>query len=136
MDKLRSKVQNSLGSSSTTLAESQSKIFVFIARDIFEMYSLYDALLTQHSRQLTPVRCAHSTIAQLHRYFEDVVLENNLRALVIESLPLSAKRTNREQARFRELARGGQRAFFFVRQADALNARQRRQGVLQELDGK
>jgi diguanylate cyclase (GGDEF)-like protein len=85
------------------------------------MYSLYDALLTQHSRQLTPVRCAHSTIAQLHRYFEDVVLENNLGALVIESLPLSAKRTNRENARFRELARGGRRAFFFVRQADALN---------------
>ena len=85
------------------------------------MYSLYDALLTQHSRQLTPVRCAHSTIAQLHRYFEDVVLENNLGALVIESLPLSAKRPNREKARFRDLARGGRRAFFFVRQADALN---------------
>jgi diguanylate cyclase (GGDEF)-like protein len=85
------------------------------------MYSLYDALLTQHSRQLTPVRCAHSTIAQLHRYFEDVVLENNLSALVIESLPLAARRPNREKARFRELARGGRRAFFFVRQADALN---------------
>jgi diguanylate cyclase (GGDEF)-like protein len=86
------------------------------------MYSLYDALLTQHSRQLTPVRCAHSTIAQLHRYFEDVVLENNLGgALVIESLPLSARRPNREKARFRDLARGGRRAFFFVRQADALN---------------
>jgi len=85
------------------------------------MYSLYDALLTQHSRQLTPVRCAHSTIAQLHRYFEDVVLENNLGALVIESLPLSAKRPNREKARFRDLARGGRRAFFFVSQADALN---------------
>jgi diguanylate cyclase (GGDEF)-like protein len=85
------------------------------------MYSLYDALLTQHSRQLTPVRCAHSTIAQLHRYFEDVVLENNLGALVIESLPLSARRPDREKARFRELARGGRRAFFLVRQADALN---------------
>ena len=85
------------------------------------MYSLYDALLTQHARQLTPVRCAHSTIAQLHRYFEDVVLENSLNALVIESLPLAAKRPNREKARFRELALGGRRAFFFVRQADALN---------------
>ncbi len=85
------------------------------------MYSLYDALLTQHARQLTPVRCAHSTIAQLHRYFEDVVLENNLNALVIESLPLAAKRPNRERTRFRELSRGGRRAFFFVRQADALN---------------
>ena len=85
------------------------------------MYSLYDALLTQHSRQLVPVRCAHSTIAQLHRYFEDVVLENNLSALVIESVPQVTRRSNREKARFAELARGGRRAFFFVRQADTLN---------------
>lgn len=85
------------------------------------MHSLYDVLLTQHARQLTPVRCAYSTIVQLHRYFEDVVLENNLNALVIESLPLSAKRPAREKARVRELARGGRRAFFFINQADALN---------------
>jgi diguanylate cyclase (GGDEF)-like protein len=85
------------------------------------MHSLYDVLLTQHPRQLTPVRCAYSTILQLHRYFEDVVLENNLGALVIESLPLSAKRPAREKARVRDLARGGRRAFFFVDQADPLN---------------
>jgi diguanylate cyclase (GGDEF)-like protein len=85
------------------------------------MHSLYDVLLTQHARQLTPVRCAYSTIVQLHRYFEDVVLENGLNALVIESLPLSAKRMAREKARVRDLACGGRRAFFFVDQADALN---------------
>jgi diguanylate cyclase (GGDEF)-like protein len=85
------------------------------------MHSLYDALLKQHARQLTPVRCARSTIAQLHRYFEDVVLENNLSALVIESLPIAAKRPAREKARVRNLARGGRRTFFFVRQGDALN---------------
>jgi len=85
------------------------------------MHSLYDVLLTQHARQLTPVRCAYSTIVQLHRYFEDVVLENNLNALVIESLPLSAKRPAREKARVRDLAGGGRRAFFFVNQADPLN---------------
>lgn len=85
------------------------------------MHSLYDVLLTQHTRQLTPVRCAYSTIVQLHRYFEDVVLENNLSALVIESLPLSAKRPAREKARVRDLSGGGRRAFFFVDQADALN---------------
>ena len=85
------------------------------------MHSLYDVLLTQHPRQLTPVRCAYSTILQLHRYFEDVVLENSLNALVIESLPLSAKRPAREKGRVRDLARGGRRAFFFVDQADALN---------------
>jgi len=84
------------------------------------MHSLYDLLLTQHGRQLVPVRCAYSTVGQLHRYFEEVVLENNLSALVIESLPLSSKRSAREKARIRELARGNRRAFFFVHQADAL----------------
>jgi diguanylate cyclase (GGDEF)-like protein len=67
-----------------------------------------------------PVRCANSTIVQLQRYFEDVVLENNLSALVVESLPLAAKRASREKTRVRELAQAGQRAFFFVHQADAL----------------
>ena len=85
------------------------------------MHSLYDVLLTQHPRQIVPVRCAYSTIVQLHRYFEDVVLENNLNALVIESLPVSAKRPARETRRVRDLASGGRRAFFFVDQTDALN---------------
>jgi diguanylate cyclase (GGDEF)-like protein len=85
------------------------------------MHSLYDVLLTQHARQIVPARCAYSTIVQLHRYFEDVVLENNLNALIIESLPLSAKRPAREKSRVRDLARGGRRAFFFVDQTDALN---------------
>ena len=82
------------------------------------MHSLFDALLAQHTRQLTPVRCAHSTISQLHRYFEDVVLENNLSALVIESLPYAPKRSAREIARVRDLARAGRRTFFFVGSTD------------------
>jgi diguanylate cyclase (GGDEF)-like protein len=85
------------------------------------MHSLYDALLTQHGRQLRPVRCAYSTITQLHRYFEDVVLENNLTALVIEGLPFSVRRSAREKARARELARAGRHAFYFVRRGDAFN---------------
>ena len=85
------------------------------------MHSLYDVLLAQHARQLTPVRCAYATVLQLHRYFEDVVLENNLSALVLESLPLSPKRSTREKARVRDLARSGRRTFFFAHQADALN---------------
>ena len=84
------------------------------------MHSLFDALLAQHTRQLTPVRCAHSTISQLHRYFEDVVLENNLSALVIESLPFAPKRSAREIARVRDLARAGRRTFFFVGPTDEL----------------
>jgi diguanylate cyclase (GGDEF)-like protein len=85
------------------------------------MHSLYHALLVQHSRQLTSVRCAEQTIAQLHRYFEDVVLENNLAALVIESLPLMAERSLRDLARVREIGRAAHRAFFFVSPTDALN---------------
>src|SRR5205814_10558036 len=85
------------------------------------MSSLYNALVAQHARQLRPVCCAYSTITQLHRYFEDVVLENNLNALVIEGLPLSARRNMREKARVRQLAQPGRRAFFFVRLGDALN---------------
>lgn len=86
-----------------------------------KMYSLYSAILAQHSRQLTPVRCAEQTIAQLHRYFEDVVLENNLAALVVESLPHSPRRPLRDRTRVREMARAATRAFFFVRPGDALN---------------
>ena len=85
------------------------------------MYTLYQALLTQHSRQLTPVRCAEQTIAQLHRYFEDVVLENNLAALVIESLPMTAERSLRDLARVREVGRAARKSFFFVSPGDALN---------------
>ena len=65
------------------------------------MYSLFHSLLAQHPRQLTPVRCAPSTITQLHRYFEDVVLENNLSSLVIESLPEITDRTAREVSRLK-----------------------------------
>lgn len=85
------------------------------------MYSLYSAILDQHSRQLTPVRCAAQTIAQLHRYFEDVVLENSLAALVVESLPYAAERPIRDRTRVREMARAARNAFFFVRPGDALN---------------
>ena len=85
------------------------------------MHSLYHALLVQHSRQLTSVRCAEQTIAQLHRYFEDVILENNLAALVVESLPLMKERSLRDLSRVREVGRAAKRAFFFVSPNDALN---------------
>ena len=85
------------------------------------MLSLYQTILAQHPRQLTPVRCAEQTIAQLHRYFEDVVLENNLAALVVEHLPQVAERSLRELARVREVGRAARHAFFFVSTEDALN---------------
>ena len=85
------------------------------------MYSLYDSLLAQHSRQLTPVRCAESTISQLYRYFEDVVLENNLGALVIESLLTSTDRLPREISRLHELGRVAQSSFLMVSGEDTIS---------------
>jgi diguanylate cyclase (GGDEF)-like protein len=85
------------------------------------MYSLYHSLLSEHYKQLTPIRCADSTIAQLHRYFEEVVLENNLSALVIESLPVSSSRSAREMARVKELARVAQNTFLFLSPEDSLS---------------
>lgn len=87
------------------------------------MYSLYHSLLAQHPRQLMPVRCAGSTIAQLHRYFEDVVLENNLGALVVESLPGSVDRPARDIARIKELGETAKNLFLWLSPKDALSSR-------------
>jgi diguanylate cyclase (GGDEF)-like protein len=84
------------------------------------MYSLYHSLLAQHSRQVTSVRCAEQTIAQLHRYFEDVVLENNLSALVVESLPFATHRSLRDFARIRDVGNVAKNSFYFVTADDAL----------------
>jgi diguanylate cyclase (GGDEF)-like protein len=84
------------------------------------MHSLYQSLLAQHPRQLTPVHCAEQMIAQLHRYFEDVVLENNLSALVVESLPFAAERSLRDLARVRNIGNTAKSCFFLVTADDAL----------------
>jgi diguanylate cyclase (GGDEF)-like protein len=86
------------------------------------MHSLYHSLLAQHPRQLTPVCCAESTITQLHRYFEDVVLENNLSALVIESLPTFRERSPHEVSRVKELNRVVKSFFLWVSPEDALSS--------------
>ncbi len=85
------------------------------------MYSLYHSLLAQHAKQLNPVPCAHSTITQLHRFFEDVVLENNLAALVIESLPSLAERSTREVNRIRELSQVARSLFLSLSPDDNLS---------------
>ena len=87
------------------------------------MYSLYDSLLAQHPRQLMPVPCASATIAQLHRYFEDVVLENNLAALVVESLPPATERASRDVARMQDLERSAKNFFLWVSSQDVLASR-------------
>src|ERR1700682_89969 len=84
------------------------------------MYSLFKSLLAQHSRQLSPVRCAEQTIAQLHHYFEDVVLENKLSALVVEGFPFVSERQSQHLARAREIRSAARNSFFFVSSDDAL----------------
>ncbi|HEX8559294.1 MAG TPA: sensor domain-containing diguanylate cyclase [Pyrinomonadaceae bacterium] len=59
---------------------------------------------------------------QLQRYFEDVVLENNLAALVVESLLPETQRPLRDVARVREVGRLARYAFFFAAPEDALNS--------------
>jgi len=85
------------------------------------MYSLYHSLLAQHPRQLLSMPCAGSTIAQLHRYFEDVVLENNLGALVVESLPTLSERPARDIARVQELDQTAKNFFLWVSPQDAFS---------------
>lgn len=86
------------------------------------MHTLYQVLMAQHARQLMPVRCAAQIITQLHQHFEDVVLENNLSALVVESLPCKPERAPREIERVLEVARVARHGFFFVSPKDALHA--------------
>ena len=85
------------------------------------MHTLYHFLLAQHSKQLNPVRCRESTIGQLHRYLEDVVLENNLPALVIEYLPKSEERSAREVARLQQLDRISQNCFLILTRQDGFS---------------
>jgi len=70
-----------------------------------------------------PVPCAGSTIAQLHRYFEDVVLENNLGALVVESLPTTPVRPARDLTRLKDLEKAARNFFLWVNPQDALSGR-------------
>jgi diguanylate cyclase (GGDEF)-like protein len=48
------------------------------------IYSLFNVLVNQHGEEFAPVRCNEETIKRLVRYFEDVVTENHLSALILE----------------------------------------------------
>ncbi|HEX8186681.1 MAG TPA: hypothetical protein VF747_18080, partial [Blastocatellia bacterium] len=48
------------------------------------MYSLYNVLISQHGDEFAPVRSNEQTVKRMVSYFEDVVTEGNLSALVIE----------------------------------------------------
>lgn len=84
------------------------------------MSTLFDALLSQHARTLAPMRYTAPMTMQLQSFFEEVVLENSLEALVIESLPLRAARKMREVERVRRIGRTARYPFFLVSPQDEL----------------
>ena len=84
------------------------------------MYSLYQTLLAQHPKQLTPVRCGAHTISQLHRYLEDVILDNKLAALLVQSFPTANKRSGRELNRVRDLGKIAASSFVLIGKDDTL----------------
>lgn len=83
------------------------------------MYSLYHSLLAQHPRQLTPIRCSVSTITKLQTYFEDVVLENGLSSLVIESMPTVVNRPSRETSRIKKIVDAAENVVLMVTAEDS-----------------
>src|SRR6185295_10306804 len=60
-------------------------------------HSLYYVLTDQHREEFAPVRCNEQTVTRLVRYFEDIVTENKLSALVIEGRCLKGNATRETQ---------------------------------------
>lgn len=89
-------------------------------------HSLYHSLLAQHPRQLTPIRCASSTIDQLRRFFEEVVLENNLGALVVDGFASGERTSSGEASRVRALIDIARDVFLFANESDSSCAGLRR----------
>jgi diguanylate cyclase (GGDEF)-like protein len=81
------------------------------------MNSLYYVLTDQHRDELAPVRCNEQTVARMVRYFEDVVTENKLGALVIEGRCLDGD-SPRETQRLAKLAAISRRVYLFSCDSD------------------
>jgi diguanylate cyclase (GGDEF)-like protein len=76
------------------------------------MYSLFDVLTQQHGEDLPPLRCNEQTVLRLARYFEDLVTENKLAALVVEGRCLNGHAL-REPERLVRLASQAHRLYLF-----------------------
>jgi diguanylate cyclase (GGDEF)-like protein len=76
------------------------------------MYSLFYALTNQHGDEFAPVWCNEQTIIRLMRYFEDVVTENKLSALVIEGRCLDGQPA-REAERLAKLKGAARHLYLF-----------------------
>jgi diguanylate cyclase (GGDEF)-like protein len=76
------------------------------------MHSLYYVLTDQHGEEFVPMRGNQQTVSRLVRYFEDVVIENKLSALVIEARCLSGEPA-RETQRLAKLVAASRRVYLF-----------------------
>lgn len=77
------------------------------------MYSLFYVTNSQHGEEFTPVRCNRQTVTRLIRYFEDIVVENKLPALVIEGRCLDGEPA-REGERLATLAAVARHLYIFT----------------------
>jgi len=69
-------------------------------------------LVNQHGEEFAPVRCNEETIKRLVRYFEDVVTENHLSALILEGGCLNGL-PSREVERVSKLCSTARHLYFF-----------------------
>ncbi|MEK6304243.1 MAG: sensor domain-containing diguanylate cyclase [Acidobacteriota bacterium] len=76
------------------------------------MHSLFHVLTQQHGDDLAPLRCNEQSVQRLARYFEDLVTENKLAALVVEGRCLSGHAL-KEPERLTKLAAVGRRLYLF-----------------------
>jgi diguanylate cyclase (GGDEF)-like protein len=77
------------------------------------MYSLYYVVTDQHADEFAPVGCNRQTLSRLVRYFEDVVVENKLSALVIEGRCLDGDPV-RDGERIGKLAKVARHLYLFT----------------------
>ena len=76
------------------------------------MHSLFHVIAQQHGDDLAPLRCNERSVLRLARYFEDLVAENKLPALVVEGRCLGGHPL-KEPERLAKLAAVSRRLYLF-----------------------
>ncbi len=75
--------------------------------------SLYSLLMSQHPGQMVPMRCRAPLLGRLIRYFEDLVVENDLKALVVQGRCLDGA-ARVERRRFCQLSAAARHHYIMV----------------------
>src|ERR1044071_2246430 len=88
-------------------------VFAYKPQEInLSMYSLFYVLTKQHGDEFAPIRSNEQTVKRLVGYFEDVVIEQKLSALVLEGRCLNGD-TAREVERAAKLASAARQIYLF-----------------------